>query len=574
MCGISGILNHSNARALTEKMIAAQHHRGPDSNGLYSGPDGRVCLGHNRLSIIDLSENGKQPMYSSDKRYVIVFNGEVYNYREIREELKHAFEFTTQTDTEVVLNAWIKWGKDCLDKFLGMFAFAIWDTEKEELFAARDRFGVKPFHYSKMGDTLVFASEIKAIWETGLLTKEPAEDMWAEYFVNARYDHTNSTFWKGIKKLDAGSCFTWSLKDGLQISKWYSLSEKIIPDSRSEAEVMDELLSLLEDSVKLRFRADVPVGICLSGGLDSSLLFALVQRIKGKDFPVHAFTFYTGDDRYDELPWVQQIIQGSSAILHKCLLRADAIPAMALKLSDSMDEPYGGIPTLGMSKVFETAAESGITVLLDGNGIDEGWAGYDYYRMADQVELNKGPVQQAKQQVYLNQTLKNDILDFLPSWTSQRFHPNPLLNLQIRDIVQTKIPRSMRFADRNSMAHSLELREPFLDHRLIELGLNQPASSKINGREGKLLVRELAKKLIPEKLSSAPKRGVQTPQREWLANELSFWVEEELEKMLTGKYRHWFVKDKVHEQWKAYLSGRYDNSFFIWQWLNFSILNY
>ena len=261
-------------------------------------------------------------------------------------------------------------------------------------------------------------------------------------------------------------------------------------------------------------------------------------------------------------------------MLHKCLLRADSIPGMAERLSGFMDEPYGGIPTLGMSRVFETAAESGITVLLDGNGIDEGWAGYDYYRTAEEVDFNRGPVQQAKQQVYLSQTLKKDFLDFLPSSAPQRFHPDPLLNLQIRDIVQTKIPRSMRFADRNSMANSLELREPFLDHRIIELGLNQPASVKVNGREGKLLVRELAKKLIPEHISAAPKRGVQTPQREWLANELSPWVEEELEKMLTGKFGHWFIKDKVNEQWRAYLSGRYDNSFFIWQWLNFSIMNY
>ena len=562
MCGISGIINHKDAGSLILKMTDAQAHRGPDATGNYTSEN--IALGHNRLSIIDLSKNGNQPLYSKDKRYVIIFNGEVYNFAELKNLLKNNYEFVTQTDTEVVLASWLIWGEKCLDRFLGMFAFAIWDTQEKKLFAARDRFGVKPFHYSIVNNTFLFASEIKAIHATGLLSREENEEIWATYFCNGLYDFNEQTFWKNVCKLPAGHQLVWQ-QNNIEISSWYNLANKIKLDTRKQEDVEEELLFLLEDAVRLRFIADVPVGVCLSGGLDSSLLLALIQKVKGKDFPIHAFTFYTGDEKYDELPWVQQMIKNSAVIHHECKLTVNEIPRLAKKISHHMDEPYGGIPTLGMSKVFEKSAELGVKVLLDGNGMDEGWGGYDYYQKANTLDFAKGPVQGSSKVLSLENCLTDCFKKITIKPSKAQYHSDTLINLQLRDLLMSKIPRSMRFADRNSMAYSIELREPFLDHRIIELGLNQPLENKIRNEKGKYLVRKIAQHLIPTQVGEAPKRAVQTPQREWLANELSNWAKTLIN---SAESNDWFKPNSLQTEFDAYQKEMPDNSFYIWQMIN------
>lgn len=564
MCGISGIINHPEAKPLIHEMTAAQAHRGPDAIGTHAND--LNALGHNRLSIIDLSENGNQPLYSTNKRYVIVFNGEVYNYIELKQKLKAHYQFTSQTDTEVILAAWLTWGEKCLHEFIGMFAFAIWDTHEHKLFAARDRFGVKPFHYSLVNNTFLFASEIKAIHATGLVAQKANEAIWATYFSNGLYDFNEQTFWDNIYKLPAGHSLIWQNQQ-LSIKQWYNLTEQLLPDTRKQEDVEAELSYLLEDAVKLRFRADVPVGVCLSGGLDSSLLFALIQKIKGKDFPIHAFTFYTGDKRYDELPWVEQMIKDSAVIHHACKLSVDEIPALSRKISNHMDEPYGGIPTLGMSKVFEKASAFRVNVLLDGNGLDEGWAGYDYYQKTESVDFAKGPVQGAGNVIGFTNRMTDSFLHKAISPAKNQFHSNPVLNLQLRDILMSKIPRAMRFADRNSMTYSVELREPFLDHRIIELGLNQPIEHKIQAGKGKYLIRKIAQQYIPAQVGEAPKRAVQTPQREWLAEDLKPWVEQLINKH-ADLLSHWFEPNDLKKIYADYCTQKPDNSFYIWQMVN------
>ncbi len=566
MCGISGIINYKDAGSLISKMTEAQAHRGPDATGNHTSEN--IALGHNRLSIIDLSSNGKQPLYSTDKRYVIIFNGEVYNYAELKKLLKNNYEFVTQTDTEVVLASWLFWGEKCLDRFLGMFAFAIWDTQEKKLFAARDRFGVKPFHYSTVNDTFVFASEIKAIHATGIVPKETNDGIWATYFVNGLYDFNQQTFWNNINKLPAGHQLIWE-NNKLIISNWYNITDRLKADTRKQEEIEVELLYLLEDAVRLRFRADVPVGVCLSGGLDSSLLLALIQKVKGKDYPIHAFTFYTGDEKYDELPWVQQMIKNSAVIHHACKLNIKEIPSLAQKIAFQMDEPYGGIPTLGMSKVFEKSAELGVKVLLDGNGMDEGWGGYDYYQKANTVDFTRGPVQGSSKLLSLENCLTESFKHKTVNTPKNKFHADPILNLQLRDLLMSKIPRSMRFADRNSMAYSIELREPFLDHRIIELGLNQPLENKIRNGKGKYLVRKIAQQLIPTQVGEAPKRAVQTPQREWLANELSNWAKTLIN---STESNNWFKPNSLQTEFDAYQKEMPDNSFYIWQMMNAALL--
>lgn len=555
-------------------MLDAQTMRGPDARGIYLNVTKNVALGHNRLSIIDLSDAANQPMFSNDNRYVIVFNGEIYNYLELRNELKSYYRFVTQSDTEVILAAYQNWGTEMLHKLNGMFAFAIYDTVTNSLFMARDRFGVKPFYYTTTSGAFVFASEIKSIHASALIPKEPNYPVWNTYFANALYDHTSHTFWKYVEQLPAG-CYATYTSQNFTVQKWYDISERIIQtDTRSESEVMDELLHLLECSISYRFRADVPVGICLSGGLDSSLLFALVNRVKGNDFPLHAYTFYTGDERYDELHWVQQLLSHTSVQHHACLLSATEIPQLASHIAMRMDEPYGGIPTLGMSNVFATAKKAGITVLLDGNGMDEAWGGYEYYQRASTIDLNKGPMQGAVNTATLAPFLKKNIINdesFVLPVRIKEGKTDSVTKLQLRDLLQAKIPRAMRFADRNSMTYSLELREPFLDYRLVELGLRQPIQNKIRNGQGKYLVRQLADKIIPKKISEAPKRPVQTPQREWLAHELKPWVEKLLNEN-SDMLNYWFEPKDLKKIYSDYCAKQPDNSFYIWQVVNAILL--
>ncbi len=381
MCGISGIVGPGCSQGILESMVGVLHHRGPDDTSIWISPDNQAGLGQNRLSIIDLSSAGRQPMPDASGRYWITFNGEVYNYLELRSELAD-YPYRSLTDTEVVLAAFVRWGPACLDKFIGMFAFLIWDTQTKTLFAARDRFGVKPLYLHRYTDgTLVLASEIKALFAAGV-PAEPDPTAWATYMAKGLYDHTARTFWRGVEPLPAGHYMTWC--DGkVNLSRWYDLADRTqVLDDRPLTVVEEEYTALMENSVRLRFRSDVPVGINLSGGLDSSALLGLVRTVQGPDSAVKAFTFITGDQNYDELPWVRLMLKHTHHPSVECLLRVEDVPDLATSVQQAQDEPYSGMPTLAYARLFEIARQHGVIVLLDGNGMDEQWAGYDYYAPA------------------------------------------------------------------------------------------------------------------------------------------------------------------------------------------------
>ena len=566
-------------------MVSSQRHRGPDAEGIFISPSGVARLGHNRLSIIDLSAAGRQPMSDVSGRYWIIFNGEIYNYLELRAELITDYSFRTKTDTEVLLAAYLKWGDACLDRLIGMFAFVIWDETGRKAFGARDRFGVKPLHYHLASDgRLCLASEIKALHAAGV-PKAPNPVAWATYLSSGMYDHGDETFWQGIQRIPPGACFTWIPERGLSVRLWYDVAKAALDkgfDTRSESEVSDELLSLLEETVRLRFRADVPVGICLSGGLDSSLLLGLVHRVQGADSTVKTFTFYCGDPAYDELPWVEQMLTETKHPACFCRLDAKEVPELAALVQASQDEPFGGLPTLGMAKVHERAVAEGVTVLLDGNGLDEGWAGYEYYQRVGSIDASQAPVQGSRDPSTRPDCLNPDFAALARPLTSDlRSPPSGLLGsqlstinhqslfaLQYRDLRYAKIPRAMRFADRVSMMFSRELREPFLDHRIIELGLRQPVERKVRNGQGKYLPRQIAASLLPRGVREAPKRPVQTPQREWLRGFLRPWADECIEAALAGPGRDWLRADRVRAEWARYCADGGDNSFYVWQWIS------
>lgn len=573
MCGIASIFGSGISVSRLEAMVARQVHRGPDDRGIYVDDTGVIGLGHTRLSILDLSSAGHQPMATEDGSLRIVFNGEIYNYVELRAELSE-FTFRSGTDTEVILAAYRKWGRACVDRFVGMFAFIVWDERERKLFAARDRFGVKPLFVHRSPQGGILASEIKAIHAAGV-PAAPDPAAWATFLGSGMYDHGDRTFWSDIRRVPAGGWLEWSADGGWQQGIWYDAAQAVRIagfDERPDEAVFEEALGLLEESVRLRFRSDVPVGICLSGGLDSSLLLALVDRLYGRDAAINAFTFYCSDPAYDETPWVRMMLKDSQHPWHMCLLDEPSVPDLARHIQRFQDEPYGGFPTLGMAAVHARARSVGVTVLLDGNGLDEAFAGYEYYQRTAEIDANAGPVQGSRSAPKTSAFLKEDFAALAESFVSPKVFGNPLRDLQYRDIRYAKIPRAMRFADRVSMTFSREVREPFLDHRIVELGLRQPENRKIRGGQGKWMLRQIARRLLPAEVGEAPKRAVQTPQREWLRGSLAGWADRCIEAGLEGWGRQWLDAAKVRAEWRAYRDSGGDNSFFIWQWISLGLL--
>lgn len=594
MCGISGIIGNYNPHQL-DVMLLSQHHRGPDFSGKYTD-EGFATLGHNRLAIIDLSPHSNQPFFDTSGRYIITFNGEIYNYIELKAELKNQYDFKTESDTEVLLAAFIIYGKQCLQKLNGMFAFAIWDSQEKKLFAARDRFGVKPLYFSINNNTLFFSSEIKALHATGI-PKIPNEKVWASYFAYGSYGNPDETFWEDINQLPGGHFLEYE-NENLIIKKWYCFEEEVAkqPKNLSYEDAKSNYLILLKDSIKLRFRADVPVGFNSSGGLDSSVLLAMVndfychpELVEGRQLTenrlrtpevsgqtdnveeqlskINAYTFYTNNSDYDELPWVEMMMAKTQNPLTKVLLRADEVPDLANKIAWQQDEPFGGIPTLAYAKIFEQARKDKVLVLLDGQGMDEQWAGYDYY-----TQENEATIQGVTNSPYKTNMLSDSFL----AKAEKPVYPKPfndvVLNKQYRDLFYTKIPRALRFNDRISMAFSTELREPFLDYRLVELAFSLPLDFKIKNGITKYMLREIALEFLSDDLVFAPKRALQTPQREWLAEDLKDWVELCFNEIENSKFGDWFDIDALKKELELYFDGNSQSSFHIWQCIGFFLI--
>lgn len=565
MCGIVGIIGSlPNGNQCINEMLFAQRHRGPDAT--HTWMDEKVFLGHNRLSIIDLSSEADQPMVSLDGRFILVFNGEIYNYLELKAQLPD-YPFKTSSDTEVLLALFQEKGKAMLNDLNGMFSFVIWDTLEQKMFAARDRFGVKPFYYTFKNDTLFFASEIKTLFAAGA-EKIKNNKVWANYLSFGTYGLPHETFWQNIHQLPAGHYFEYDLNALPKVEpvKWYDFVANIKNTPQlAEKELKLKYIELLQDSVRLRFRADVPVGFNISGGLDSSALLALVNQEFPNNKTIEAFTFYTNDARYDELYWVELMLEKTKNPLNKCLLKAVEVPELISKIAKLQEEPFGGFPTLAYNQIFAMARTKGILVLLDGQGMDEAWAGYDYYQTKSGFTIQGTTTSPVRPEV-----LTEEFRAFANKEVYEKPFDNDLQNLQYRDLFYTKIPRALRFNDRISMLHGTELREPFLDYRLVELAFAQSSDVKIKNGQGKWMLREIVKELLGSEVALAPKRALQTPQREWMANELLAYCEDKINDFSNLNFVN---KEEVKQIWNDYKKGNQDNSFYLWQWINTIALN-
>lgn len=600
MCGISGILGTNIERQKLEAMLRVQDHRGPDDSGVWVSQNGVIGLGHNRLSIIDLSSAGHQPM--TDGRGVwLVFNGEIYNHLELRDQLV-LYDYKSNSDSEVILAAWARWGKACVNHFVGMFAFALWDENTQSLFCARDRLGQKPFHYAHVGGQLLFASEVKALHAAGLIAK-PNQRIWADYLVNGFYDHTEETFFQDVMSLPPGSSLEVH-KGKLKINQYWSpFNNQELDLSLSDEEVSQRFLYLMEESVRLRLRADVPVGINLSGGLDSSLLFTLADSLfKDDSGKIETFTAVFNSEIYDEKIFAKSIPRKSAWEANYVSLSPHECWSELEEMLWFQEAPVGGVATVAYHKLHKAARAKGVRVLLEAQGADEIFGGYPYYLPAYWADLFKsGNFQLMKQEIrslppeqrvhwlkLLKTLLKEGSFSSHYDGTSHTQNLGLSRDIRIlatssdnlwdyksdefkkalwRDTRYTKLPRVLRMNDRLSMASSTELRDPFLDHRLVEFAFSLPSRFKIRAGQGKFVMRHAMDGLLPHKIIKNKKRMVVTPQREWLRGDLRQPVGDLIES-ISFRNRGWFDLADARKAFEHFMSGKGDNSFFLWQWIN------
>lgn len=574
MCGIAGIAGIESGvsrRRSLHRMVEALAHRGPDADGEWEAPG--VALGHRRLAIIDLSEKGRQPMHSHDGRFTIVFNGEIYNYKSIRQELPE-FRFESDSDTEVLLAAYAKWGKKFLEKLNGMFALAIWDNRTQTLFVARDRMGIKPFYYRLEGGELWFASEIRALIQGGAFQPHLNQAALGDFI---RYQTVSNpeTMLDGVMSLPAGAYGVFHAGK-FEIQRYWEAARAGhgFESGMSEAAVKARIRELLMAGVERRLISDVPLGAFLSGGIDSTAIVGLMSEVSNG--PVDTFSVVFEEKEFDESQWSEMAAKKFNTRHHPILLKPTAFLEELPNALAAMDHPSGdGVNSYVVSKVTR---EQGITVALSGLGGDELFAGYPFFRQLAELQnkkiLKALPFGMRKMMAGLANVIpggrrgekiadvlrtkdtslasifpvyrrvfsgalantvlspqkqgQNAVEHWLETYRND-WQKLPLLSqvssAEIENYMQHIL---LRDTDQMSMAHALEVRVPFLDHKLVEFVLSVPDSMKYPTYPKKLLVESLGD-LLPDELVNRKKMGFTFPWELWLRNELSGFCREKLE---------------------------------------------
>jgi len=570
MCGIAGILLHTPSTAAPvhlKKMTDAIAHRGPDGEGFWSNEKNTVHLGHRRLSIIDLSSRAAQPMRFTN-RYQIVSNGEIYNYIEIRSFLQNkGYHFSTQSDTEVIVAAYDFWKEKCLQQFDGMFAFAIWDEKEEKLFSARDRFGEKPFYYYEDEGNLIFASEMKAIWAIGV-DKKINNKMLLNYITLGHVQNCidkEQTFFDDIYSLPPSHYLTYqpSSNQLSKITKYWSLNKEIKIDIVT-SDAIEKFTELFNLSVKRRLRSDVPVGTCLSGGLDSSSIAYTINQLQKNSNKeatklLQTFSAVFPGFKNDESKYIEAVSANLHITNYQTQPSAFDLINDFEKLCYQQEEPFQSSGIFAQYKVFELAKDHDIKVLLDGQGADELLAGYPRYIhwfLQEVLSRHKLGATQIERKAFRRNSqpfrwdLKNILAAFLPSHAAMQLekleyrktisHPDiseDFLNLlkhqewvgihkpivtKLNDILHFNITEMgleelLRFADRNSMAHGREVRLPFLNHELVEFVFSLPSQLKMHDGWTKFLLRNAMDKKLPDEIVwRKEKVGFEPPQKNWM----------------------------------------------------------
>jgi asparagine synthase (glutamine-hydrolysing) len=636
MCGIAGIF-HRDGQAVqreeVEQMNTLQAHRGPDGHDVFL--DGEVGLGHRRLAIIDLSDAGHQPL--TLEGYTITYNGEVYNYRELRAELEvlgHGFR--SDCDTEVVLQSYLQWGGDCVKRFNGMFSFAIWDSQQRVLFCARDRLGIKPFFYFREGETFEFASEPKALLRKPE-RRVPRLRTLVRFLGEGLTDDEWDTFYRRMRMLPPAHTLTVSRR-GMELERYWTidpkkswkafcpdnqmnmpphqerLAENYFPQDPTLKEAADKFRGLFLESVNLRLRSDVPVGTCLSGGLDSSSVVTCASELI--DRPVETFSSIYPDRGYDEKRFIEDVVKACGTNAHPVESDGMDLPDIFDRIVWAQDEPTAGPGLYSQWKVMEEARKS-VTVLLDGQGGDELLAGYHHYfreylselakqllsekrdlsgvlRAAESIRevtgvdhtgLAERAIRRAKRPAFLKIFQKErpgrvkspDVLH--PDLAAQvskkdatrmqieKLFDNSLSQKLYDDLTRFSIPPLLRYEDRNSMAFSLEARVPFLDHRVVEYCFALPNRFKIDPPHTKLVLRKAMNGRLPRSVTTRQdKLGYPTPAAVWFREGLNGWLQDTLHSQ-SFKECDLFHAPACMKVYEDHMAGQ-DRSWELWRILN------
>nr|WP_282450882.1 asparagine synthase (glutamine-hydrolyzing) [Marinobacter bryozoorum] len=622
MCGFAGFMrsapthDRESHNLWLEAMGQAIIHRGPDAGATWQ--DDNIGLVHRRLSIIDLSDAGTQPMHSASGRYVIAFNGEIYNYLELRQTLQQSgVVFRTQTDTEVLLALFEQKGSACLDDLNGMFAVAIWDRQSRQLFLARDRLGKKPLYYYKEGSRFAFASEIKALKKVPFVRTDVRYDAVKDFFAY-QYVPDPKTIYQNIHKLSPGH---WLITDGqsVEVRQYWDVSFAS-RGSKSLEEVEGELYELIEDAVRLRMVSDVPLGAFLSGGVDSSVVVGLMAAHASQ--PVTTCSIGFDSKRFDEVDWARKVAGLFDTDHHEFTVRENVAGSIA-DIARFFDEPFADpsfVPTYFVSQL----ARQKVTVALAGDGGDENFAGYSKYR-TDQIEnrlrnrfpaslrrnlfpylsqlagrLNIGPARKARSLLstlamepddaffitnsFFRQSvwdelvagdLKRETSGYDPAELTRRHYRNADTDDHLSKIlytdIKTYLPGDILVkVDRMSMANSLETRAPLLDYRVVEYAAGIPSALKLKNKEKKFILKDTFSEMLPDAVLYRKKMGFSVPLAQWLGHELKVIADRTFTSQ-SGGLAECFDMELVQRLWQRHLSGDYQFTQELWSMLTFEL---
>lgn len=613
MCGICGICSSNIDSGLLDKMCSVLMHRGPDDSGIFI--DKNIGLGMRRLSIIDL-KTGHQPIHNEDESLWVVFNGEIYNFKELREELeKKGHRFYTNTDTEVIVHSYEEYGKDCVKKFNGMFAFAIWDKNKKLLFLARDRLGIKPLYYYFSKDKFIFGSEIKSIISDATVPRQ-VDPIALHHYMGYEYIPAPLTIFKDINKLNPGHILVYK-NNKVIIEKYWDITPNINLTTQNSHQ--EKIYHLLKDSIKKRLISDVPLGVFLSGGIDSSYIVALSSELNEE--PIKTFSIGFEEDSYNELEYAQKVAKLFNTDHHEKILKPDIIEIIK-KISYFYDEPFADSSSISTFLISEMTKKY-VTVALSGDGGDELFAGYEryiaskidrYYRLIPSIirrnliyktlskirpqSQKKGLINISKRfvegssfpvegkhmrwQYFLNngekghlytqhinsEIMKINSFDLIENYYNQFKTRDTLAREQYVDIKTYLSDAMLVKIDRASMANSLEVRVPYLDHRFVELTFTIPDSLKLKGFKTKYILKKAASKLLPKTIIERKKQGFSIPIKNWLRDEIKDYAINTLSSKNLDNFFNRYYINKLIEQ---HMSKKYDHSHKLWALMNFQL---
>ena len=613
MCSISGIFsftgNSPNIKSLT-KMNNSLTHRGPDNRGIWFKD--RIALAHNRLSILDLSKNGEQPMTSQSKNKVIVFNGEIYNWKEIKNKI-YKIKWKSKSDTEVLIEAYEKYGLNFFDYLNGIFSFAIYDIRKKELLIARDRLGVKPIYWTVKNQQFIFSSEIKGLLAYGI-KKEPCKKTLKDFLFNGLIDHSEKTLFKNIYQLEPGNFLKIKSNGEIQKKNYWNLKDRVnqtseILKDKSKDYIFEKYRELLNSSLNLELRSDVELGTTLSSGFDSSMLTYMIKK-KINNFSTFSYGF---NNEKDETFYAKKVSDSLKLNNFSVKLDENELEEYLNKVVLSQESPVTSIRVLAMHKMYEKVKERGIKVILEGQGGDELGAGYEYYYAPLFLDILKSSNNYSESFIKIEKILKNykainsqnkykrlfDSLmyvmrpgiatqDGVPFVNHDVYHKsfsdlkNDYLikheldsfvqSMQLIDIQKVILPRGLRFVDRASMASSVEARVPLLDHRITEFSLSVPTNLKINENETRYFMKSFFKNKKDINFKNKvleQKKTIVDPQKKWLKLDKNNFVKDLFNTSELYEDYEIFDKKKLLKEYSNFKNDKNsETSFHIFQYVN------